>query len=396
MPEMNTSGVYAQEANPNSGPIQGVTTSTAAFVGPAAQGPMGSVSGPLTSFRDFVAAYGGAATLQLSSVMVLNYMALAAWGFFENGGQQLYISRVAAADGSNNFVPAAVDYRRALSTLNGVRQISIVAAPGSSVFGGNGGTVPSVAQAAGILAELIAHVSQAGLHRFAVLDTPSGYSTSDVEALRAKINSSYAALYYPWVTIANPLAGATGPISAPPSGFVCGVYARTDMQQGVFKAPANQQVIGATGLERAIADTEGGALNGLGIDCLRSFPGRGVLVWGARTVSSDQDWKYVNVRRYFAYLEHSINEGTQWVGFEPNGPRLWSAITIAIQNFLMTEWRKGGMQGGKASDAFFVKCDTTTMTQDDIDNGRVICLVGVATIRPAEFVILRIGWQSKS
>jgi phage tail sheath protein FI len=353
---------------------------------------VGKILGRLTSFRDFVAAYGGAATLQLSSLTVPDYLALAVWAFFENGGQQLYVSRVAAADGSNNFVPGAADYQKALAALNGVKDVSIVAAPGSSVFGSNGGAVPSPPQATGVLGELIAHAEQLR-HRFAVLDTPPSYGTSDVEGLRSKIDSSYAALYYPWVTIANPLAGATGPINVPPSGFVCGVYARTDAQQGVFKAPANQQVIGATGLERMIADTEGSALNELGIDTLRSFAGRGVLVWGARTVSSNSDWKYVNVRRYMVYLEQSIKQGTQWVVFEPNGPVLWGAIRNAIANFLTTEWRRGGMQGATASQAFIVKCDASTMTQNDIDNGRVICLVGVAAVRPAEFVILQIGWQ---
>ncbi len=394
MSETNTLGVYAEKGNPNPGPISGVGTSATAFAGPTGQGPVGSVSGPLTSFKDFVGAYGGAATLKLSSTTLLNYMALAVWGFFENGGQQLYVSRVASADGSNNFDPVT-DYRKALAALTGVKNISIVAAPGSSMFGGSGGAVPSPAQAAGIVGELIAHASEMR-YRIAVLDSPPGYSTSDIETLRSKIDSSYAALYYPWVTMANPLAGTKGTISVPPSGFVCGVYVRTDMQQGVFKAPANQQMIGATGLERAIGDTEESALSGPGINCLRGFPGRGELVWGARTVSSDQDWKYVNVRRYFAYLENSIEQGTQWVVFEPNGPALWASIRNAINEFLLTEWRRGGMQGVTASQAFFVKCDSSTMTQDDIDHGRVICLVGVAMIRPAEFVILRIGWQTKS
>jgi phage tail sheath protein FI len=400
MPEKNAPGVYVEEASPNPGPIQGATTSTTAFAGLTGQGPVGSVSAALTSFGEFEAAYGSAPSLQFPShvqggtaVTIPNYMALAARAFFENGGQRLYVSRVAAADGSNNFVPTAADYRKALATLVGVKDISIVAAPGSTVFGGSGGAAPTPAQSAAILAELIAHVSQGSSYRFAVLDTPPGYSSSDVKALRSQIDSSSAALYYPWVMIANPPAPAQ--MSVPPSGFVCGIYARTDIKQGVFKAPANQQVMGAVGLERAIQDAEGGALNALGINCLRSFPGRGELLWGARTISSDPEWKYVNVRRYVAYLEHSIEEGTQWVVFEPNGPTLWAAIRNAIQNFLLTEWRRGGLLGMKATDAFFVKCDTTTMTQNDIDNGRVICFVGVALIKPAEFVIFRIGWQGK-
>jgi phage tail sheath protein FI len=151
--------------------------------------------------------------------------------------------------------------------------------------------------------------------------------------------------------------------------------------------------VGAVGLERLISDDESKTLNGLGINCLRSFPERGILVWGARTVSSDQEWKYVNLRRYLLYLEHSIAQGTQWVVFELNGPPLWACIKSAIENFLMTEWRHGGLLGIKATDAFFVRCDATTMTQTDIDNGQVNCVVGVAVLRPAEFVIFRIGWK---
>jgi uncharacterized protein len=376
---------------PSPRPIQGVGTSTAVFVGLIERGPIG-VSSALTSFKEFEAAYGAAPSFEVSGAAVPNYMALATWAFFENGGQRLYVSRVAAEDGSNNLVPTAADYRKALAALEGVTEISLVAAPGSSA------ALPihrdtAMNGAPAVWGELIAHASKMR-YRFAVLDAPQGFSSSDVEALRAQVDSRDAALYYPWVTVANPLTGEAGAqISVPPSGFVCGIYARSDAQQGVFKAPANLPVVGAVGLERTILDDESKTLNGLGINCLRSFAGRGILVWGARTVSSDQEWKYVNVRRYVAYLEHSIGEGTQWVVFEPNGPSLWAAIKNAIENFLMTEWRHGGELGIKATDAFFVKCDETTMTQEDIDNGQVNCLVGVAVLRPAEFVIFRIGWK---
>jgi len=343
----------------------------------------------LASFGEFEGIYGADPSLQFSSgVSVPNYLALAARAFFENGGQQLYVSRVAT-----EMPPVAADYKKSLVTLDEVKDISIVAAPGSSIFGGDGGAVPSPAQAAAILAELIAHVSQMR-YRFAVLDTPPNYSTSDVQALRSLIDSSYAALYYPWVTVANLTSDETAvPINVPPSGFVCGVYARSDAKQGVFKAPANLQLMGAVGLERTIQDAESSALNGLGINCLRNFPERGNLVWGARTVSSNSQYKYVNVRRYLAYLEHSIDLGTQWAVFEPNGSALWDSIRCAIQNFLLAEWRRGGLLGIKATDAFFVRCDESTMTQTDIDNGQVNCVIGVAVVRPAEFVIFRIGWK---
>jgi len=378
---------------PNPGPIQGVSASKTAFVGLVERGAV-DASSALTSFVEFEAAYGGAPSLEVSGVTVPNYMALAAWAFFENGGQQLYVSRVAAEDGSNNLVPTAADYRNALGAIEGVKGISIVAAPGSSAALPTHRDEAAMGGVAAILAELIAHVSQSR-YRFAVLDAPRGFSLTDVEALRGGIDSRDAALYYPWVTMANLLAGKSGEqISVPPSGFICGIYARSDAQQGVFKASTNQPVMAAVGLERAISDDEAKTLNGLGINCLRSFHERGILVWGARTVSSDQEWKYVNVRRYVAYLGHSVDQGTQWVVFEPNGPPLWAAIKSAIENFLMTEWRHGGLLGIKATDAFFVRCDETTMTQTDIDNGQVNCVVGVAVLRPAEFVIFRIGWKS--
>ena len=397
MPEMNAPGVNSRESGSSPPPIRGIATSTAAFVGPTLQGPAaGQASEPITSFLQFETVYGTAQNLQFASpitgagpVTVVNYMASAVQGFFANGGQQLYVSRVVTTQ-----LPTAADYRAALRTLNGIKDISVVAAPGSSVFGGNPGEAPTPAQAAAIQNELIAHVEEM-LYRFAVLDSPPGYSASDVQALRALVKSDNAALYYPWVTIANPLAEqSSASINVPPSGFVCGIYARSDAQQGVFKAPANLQVMGAVGFERAILDAESSALNALGINCLRYFPERGNLICGARTISSDPQWKYVNVRRYLIYLEQSIDQGTQWVVFEPNGPSLWGAVKNAIQNFLLNEWRHGGLLGLKATDAFFVKCDATTMTQDDIDNGRVICLIGVAVVKPAEFVIFRIGWQS--
>jgi phage tail sheath protein FI len=144
-------------------------------------------------------------------------------------------------------------------------------------------------------------------------------------------------------------------------------------------------------VETLLSDTEQDALNLEGINCLRTFVGRGVLVWGARTISSDPEWKYVGIRRYFAYLEHSIERGTQWTVFEPNGEVLWARVQRNIEDFLLNEWRMGALMGDKPESAFFVRCDRSTMTQSDLDNGHLVCLIGVALVRPAEFVILRIG-----
>ena len=164
--------------------------------------------------------------------------------------------------------------------------------------------------------------------------------------------------------------------------------------RGIAKAPANEPVVGALRLERDITSQEQALLNPHGVNCLRAFPGRGILVWGARTTSTDPEWKYVNVRRLLDFLEHSIERGTQWVVFEPNGETLWSHVRSQVADYLTEQWRAGVLQGMKVSDAFFVRCDRTTMTERDLDEGRLICLVGVAVLRPGEFVIFRIGQKT--
>jgi len=232
-----------------------------------------------------------------------------------------------------------------------------------------------------------------------VLDTPSDLTVGGAIEVRSKIDSTRAALYYPWVVVANPLArpsdeNVAKELLLPPSGFVCGIYARTDVERGVFKAPANEIVRGALRFETDVNFAEQEVLNPSGINCLRYFPGRGYRVWGARTASSDPEWKYVNVRRYFLYLEQSIDRGTQWAVFEPNGERLWANVRETIASFLYNEWRSGALLGGSTKEAFFVRCDRSTMTQNDLDNGRLVCLIGVAVLKPAEFVIFRIGQKT--
>ena len=176
----------------------------------------------------------------------------------------------------------------------------------------------------------------------------------------------------------------------PPGGAVLGVYARTDVERGVFKAPANETVRGAVKLRIDINDQAQEVLNPRGVNAIRSFPGRGIRVWGARTLSANGLWKYVSVRRLFIFLERSIYEGTQWVVFEPNDDRLWARVTDTLRLFLRNQWRNGALFGRTEKEAFFITCDRTTMTQDDILNGRLICEIGIAPVRPAEFVVFRI------
>jgi phage tail sheath protein FI len=224
--------------------------------------------------------------------------------------------------------------------------------------------------------------------RFAILDPPDKLDMDGIQAFRSPIDTKYAALYYPWVIVRDPSVSQN--VAIAPSGHMAGIYARVDDQRGVFKAPANEVIQGIQKLEQDINKREQDILNPLNINVLRFFPQRGNRVWGARVLTSDTSWKYVPVRRLFIFVEQSIDQGTQFVVFEPNDEPLWARVRQTITNFLTTVWRSGALQGGKPDEAFFVKCDRTTMTQDDIDNGRLICLIGIAPVKPAEFVIFRI------
>jgi hypothetical protein len=287
--------------------------------------------------------------------------------------------------GSDGTLPDSTEANPALDYLLGLEDVSIVAAPGLS-------HTPSVSQS------LRTHVEKRRAYRIAILDSAPGQLASEVRNARGLIDSTRAALYYPWVTVTNPLANPrnneAAELTVPPSGFVAGIYARTDIERGVWKAPANEVVRGALRFEREVSFGEQELLNPIGVNCLRTLNGRGLRVWGARTASSDPEWKYVPVRRYFNYLEASIDRGTQWAVFEPNGERLWANVRGSVSDFLFNEWKQGALLGTKPEEAFFVRCDRTTMNQNDLDNGRLVCLIGVAVVKPAEFVIFRIGQKT--
>lgn len=226
--------------------------------------------------------------------------------------------------------------------------------------------------------------------RFLITHSSKGKDTlANINNIRPRQDTTFAAFYFPWIKVYNPLTKLDTLI--PPSGHVAGIYAKTDIERGVFKAPANEVVRGARSLEFQLTKEHQDLLNPRGVNCIRIFPARGIRVWGARTSSTNSLWKYVSVRRYFLYLGESIDEGTQWVVFEPNDERLWARVKQTITQFLMTEWRSGALMGLKPEEAFFVKVDRTTMTQSDIDNGRLICIIGVAVVKPAEFVIFRLA-----
>lgn len=275
-----------------------------------------------------------------------------------------------------------------LEALGPVDEVAIVALPDAA-------TLPDLDLVVDATRRLIAHAEKYR-YRTAVVDSPPQCSISEVRTFRSKFDSSYAAMYYPWIEILDPLAPAvsgTSPDSLllPPSGFVCGIYSRSDIERGVHKAPANEIVRGLTRFEVDINKAHQEVLNSEGVNCLRFFEGRGNRVWGARTMSSDPEWKYVNVRRLFIHLEHSLDKATQWVVFEPNNERLWANVRRMMEDFLLARWQDGALLGQKPEQAFFVRCDRSTMTQNDLNNGRMVCLIGVAPTRPAEFVIFRIG-----
>ena len=343
MPEYLAPGVYVEEVSYRSKTIDGVETSTAGFVGTTSIGPSNEPF-LVKSIAEFEETFGADGDV-----------ARAARAFFAEGGRRLFVQRVEGAD----------DYERGLRALERIREIAIVAAPGADV-----------AEA------LVDHATRC--NRFAIVDSAGGQSVDDVLALRQRIDSSYAALYYPRVS-------AAGAVGVPSSGSVAGLYARVDAEQGVWKAPAGEALTDAIGVERTLTEREIERLVAGGVNPIRVLPSGDVLVWGARTASTDPDWKYVNVRRYLTYLEHSIDRGTQWTVFEPNAEPLWTAMRETISSFLADQFRAGALAGRTANEAYFVRCDQSTMTQGDVDGGVLVCVVGVAPVRPAEFIVIRIG-----
>ena len=274
----------------------------------------------------------------------------------------------------------APDMRTGLMAFKTLSDVSIMAIPGITDK-----TVQS---------DLVSHCENMG-NRFAILDMPlEDKEVSDLQEFRENVDSGYAAMYHPWLQCYDPLVKRN--ISLPPSGAVAGIYGRTDNTRGVHKAPANEIVRNCTGLSVNFNEAEQAKLNPRGINLIRALPGQGIRVWGARTCSSDGNWKYINVRRLFIFIEESIRANTNWAVFEPNDEMLWSRVEGTIRVFLTTQWRNGALAGSTADEAFFINIGKSTMTADDILNGRLICIIGVAPVRPAEFVIFRITQKMES
>ncbi len=238
--------------------------------------------------------------------------------------------------------------------------------------------------------KMIAACENAG-DRMTILDSPPGLMPQEVLDWRMNVagyDSKFAAFYYPWLEVMDPIRRR--PLLVPPCGHLAGIWSRTDSVRGVHKAPANEVVLGANGLGFQVTAPEQGELNRVGINCIRAFPGRGIRVWGARTLSSDPEWRYINVRRLFNYVSESIMQGTQWAVFEPNDQTLWMALRISATNFLTRVWRGGALFGATPDEAFYVKCDAETNPPDLVEAGQVTCEIGIAPVKPAEFVVFRI------
>jgi uncharacterized protein len=277
--------------------------------------------------------------------------------------------------------------RSGMGGLAAVDEVTMVVMPDIMTLANNGDD----AQIRDLQGKMIAHAEMAG-DRMAILDAPPDLLPQDVLEWRmntAGYDSKMAALYYPWIEVMNPLTKR--PMMLPPSGHVAGVWCRVDGKRGVHKAPANEVILGANGLGFQITQAEQGQLNKVGINCVRAFPGRGIRIWGARTLSSDPEWRYINVRRLFNYVSESIMEGTQWSVFEPNDKMLWMRLRLSVTGFLRNVYRSGALFGATEAEAFYVKCDAETNPPESIEAGQVVCEIGIAPVKPAEFVIFRLS-----
>jgi uncharacterized protein len=395
MPNYLAPGVYIEEVPSGARPIEAVGTSTAAFVGvaPKADAHLNEALriNNWTQFQKEYCAPDGAST----------HLAQAVYGYFLNGGTVCYIVNV----GKDNPIVGDARERRGLDVLKAVDDVAIVAAPGY--------VDPPSHEA------LLAHCENRK-DCVAILDTPEEVANVDLltQVAVAKAprkpkggegeggaagppeagglrprqsDGGYGAVYYPWITVPDAFKPKEL-INVPPSGHLAGIYARTDGTRGVHKAPANEAIRGALNVAYALTQEDQERLNPNGVNCIRFFPNEGIRVWGARTLAaSASEWRYLNVRRLFNMIEKSIVRSTRWVVFEPNDYSLWKSIRRDVSAFLTLVWRQGALMGQTPDQAFFVKCDAETNPLEEIDAGRVNILIGIAPVKPAEFVIFRIG-----
>jgi len=383
-------GVYVEEVDRGSRPIEAVGTNTVGFLGESAKGPNNEAV-LITNWSQFVKTFGDFKDCS-------EHLAHAVYGFFNNGGSRCFVVNVGAPEGQRVDVKPVGDKkddkappvvvgggrdgmyigrdggpgaRTGLKCFDEVDEIAIVAAPG---------------QISAAVADALLSHCETRKDRFAILDSPETI-TGGIDKLPKPRDSKYGAYYFPWIQVYDP---DKGNIFVPPSGHIAGVYSRTDSERGVHKAPANEIIRGALGLKYNVSKGEQDLLNPKGINAIRFMNGA-IRIWGARTLSSDPSWRYINVRRLFIMVESSIERATQWVVFEPNDHRLWKRVQRTIASFLTLLWRNGALMGTAPEQAFYVKCDEETNPPEVIDAGQLVVEIGLAPVKPAEFVIFRIG-----
>jgi len=392
-------GVYVEEVDRGSKPIEAVGTNTVGFLGESSKGPTGEAV-LITNWSQFVKTFGDFKECS-------RHLAHAVYGFFNNGGSRCFVVNVGAPEGASTTSTASASkddkskdkdkakastgggggvskdaafigkdngpgQRTGLKCFEEIEEIAILAAPGC--------TSPAVQEA------LLSHCETLK-DRFAILDSPETIQ-GGVDRLPRPRDSKYGAYYFPWIQVFDP---DDGNIFVPPSGHIAGVYSRVDSERGVHKAPANEIVRGALGLKYNISRAEQDLLNPKGINAIRTMQGGAIRIWGARTLSTDPSWRYINVRRLFIMVESSIEGATQWVVFEPNDHRLWKRVQRTITAFLTLIWRTGALMGVTPEEAFYVKCDDETNPPEVVDAGQLIVEIGLCPVKPAEFVIFRIG-----
>lgn len=390
-----TPGIYIEEVSTGPKPIEAVGTSTAGFVGlaPNAEAHLGEAVA-INNWTQFLKEFSGEKDKSTP-------LALAVFGFFQNGGGRCYVANV-----GNKPIDTG------LAVFEAIDEIAMVAAPGYTGAANYDALLthceklqdrvaiidsPRKVENTDNLISVAAAkepTPRAAAGAAATPDDPAGRPAREKEGpLRPRQSDrGFGAFYFPWIRIRDPLSSEGELIDAPPSGHVAGVYARTDSQRGVHKAPANEPIRGALNVTYRVTKEEQGKLNQAGVNCIRFFQREGIRIWGARTLAdSNPEWRYVNVRRLFNMVEESIANGTRWVVFEPNDASLWKGIRRDITAFLTRLWSSGALMGNTADQAFFVQCDEETNPQEVIDAGQVVTVIGLAPVKPAEFIIFRIG-----
>lgn len=391
MPTYLTPGVYIQEVSTGARPIQAVGTSTCGFVGEAPdpnarRGEAVAVNSWPQFLREFAPETGGKSTPLSSAV----------WGFYSNGGRRCFVVNT----GKDGALTGSGQKREGLDLLEPIDEIAIVAAPGQSDPGAHDALLSHCEKLKDRVAVLDGPEDFARIEAFTQVATKSasgeegegGGKRKKQDGLRPRMSDGgYGALYMPWITIADPFDTRTY-IDVPPSGFVAGIYARTDATRGVHKAPANELVRRAVNVTYRVTPEEQGELNSNGVNVIRFFAREGIRVWGARTLADPaSEWRYLNVRRLFNMIEESIAQSTRWVVFEPNDESLWQDIRRDVSAFLRRLWRDGALMGRTPEEAFFVQCDAETNPPEVIDAGQVVTVIGIAPVKPAEFIIFKIG-----